>query len=168
MAERPLLQKRLTQLFDIGIALKGLNGLLEVVGGIVLLLVTPAQMGHMAAALTSDELSTDPDDLVANAVLHTATTMTPHGQFVSIVFLLSHGLIKLFLVWQLFRGRLWAYPLTIVTLSFFIVYQIMEIAHGHSLLLTALTLLDALIIILAWQEYRKKKEDRSHLSLLTH
>ena len=156
--------KRLSQLFDISIALKGLDGLLEVVGGLLLLFLTPTQIGWLASYVASGELSEDPRDFLANLLVKTAHNISPHGQFVSVVFLLSHGLIKVFLVWQLFRGKLWAYPLTIIVLLFFIVYQIYEIINGHSLVLTALTILDAVIVVLAWQEYKIKKESHNHQS----
>ncbi len=165
MIEQSLFQKRLTQLFDITIFLKGIDGLLEIISGCALLFLTPVQIGSMAAALAQKELAEDPHDLLVNAMMKTLGNVTPHGQFVSTVFLLSHGVIKVFLVVQLFRGKLWAYPLTIIALLIFIIYQVVEIAHGHSLLLTSLTVLDAIIVILAWHEYKKKMATKAHASL---
>ena len=150
------LSPRLHRLFDISIGLKGIDGLLEIIGGLILLVLSPAQMGWLASLLTQKELSEDPRDLFANFFLTTASNVSPHGKFVSVVFLLSHGLVKIFLVWELFRGRLWAYPLTIVILLFFIASQTLEIVHNHSLFLTSLTVLDAFIVVLAWQEYKMK------------
>ncbi len=156
-----LSEKRLTLLFDISLLLKGMDGLLEVAGGVVLLIVSPAQMGWLARLLTRKELAEDPRDLLANLFLKTATTLSPHAQLVSVVFLLGHGFIKIFLVWQLLRGRLWAYPLTIVILLLFIAYQTVEIVYGHSPLLVALTVLDGLIVVLTWHEYLAKKAHAS-------
>ena len=55
----------LDRLFVIGIIGKGLNGLAELVGGALLLFVTPDSIHHVVAALTRGELSEDPNDLVA-------------------------------------------------------------------------------------------------------
>ena len=40
----------LDRLFEIGIILKGLDGLLETIGGLLLLAVTPATINQLAAA----------------------------------------------------------------------------------------------------------------------
>lgn len=149
--------KRITQLFDIGIALKGFDGVLEIIAGIALLPLNHTQMSWLIYLATRHELLEDPHDFIALFFLHTITHISPHGQLASVVFLLSHGFMKVFLSWQLFRGRIWAYPLTIAVLLFFIVLQIFEIFSGHSLILIALTILDALIIVLTWHEYQRKK-----------
>ena len=66
----------LDRVFVVGIVAKGLNGLVEVVGGVLLLLVTPATLQRLAAAWTHGELSEDPHDLVATHLLHTADGLT--------------------------------------------------------------------------------------------
>jgi uncharacterized membrane protein len=66
----------LDRLFEIGIILKGLNGLVELLGGLLLLFVTPGDIHHFVAVLTQGELSEDPDDVVARYLLHTASGLT--------------------------------------------------------------------------------------------
>jgi len=58
--------KLLDRTFFIGLILKGLDGVVELVGGIALLLITPAQISALVRALTRHELSEDPHDLIAN------------------------------------------------------------------------------------------------------
>lgn len=162
-----LSEKRIEQIFDVGIALKGINGLLEVLAGTLLSVLSPSQIGGLAQWLILSELTEDPNGRLTNLFLNTAMHITTHGKFVSAVFLLSHGSIKLFLVYQLFRGRLWAYLLTIGVLLFFIGFQIFEIVQMHSRLLTALTILDACIILLAWHEYKVRREAMLKVQLLS-
>ena len=52
----------LDQAFLIGIILKGLDGLLELVGGLLLLVISPAAIDRVTRALTQHELSEDPRD----------------------------------------------------------------------------------------------------------
>ncbi len=151
-----MFQKWLHRLFDFGIILKGLDGLLQALGGMVLLLLKPEQIGNVLKSIALRELHEDSRDLIASYLFKLGTGVTPHSKFVSVVFLLSHGLIKIFLVWQLFRGKLWAYPLTIVVLLLFMIYQTVEIVRMHSPLLTVITVLDALLVWLTWHEYRMK------------
>lgn len=57
---------RWEQLFWIGIILKGLNGLLELIGGGLLLLVNPEHLHRWVVALTQSELNEDPNDVIAS------------------------------------------------------------------------------------------------------
>ncbi len=145
------------RLFDCGIFFKGLDGLAEVIGGTALLVLSSARIAWLASFMTRGELSEDPGDIIANFLLHEGTSVTPHGKLVSVVFLLSHGLVKLFLVRALFMRKRWAYPLTMILLGVLIAYQTVEIARTGSPLLIALTLLDCAIVALTWQEYRLRK-----------
>jgi uncharacterized membrane protein len=55
----------LGQTFEVGILLKGLDGLLEVLGGLLLLVVSPATIDRVVTSLTRHELSEDPRDVLA-------------------------------------------------------------------------------------------------------
>lgn len=62
--------------FQIGIILKGLDGMLEAVGGLLLLAVSPATIDRAARSLTQHELSEDPHDFLATHLLRTAHGLT--------------------------------------------------------------------------------------------
>ena len=65
------LSPALDKTFKIGLVLKGLDGILEVIGGILLLFLTPAAIQHLVRVLTAHELSEDPHDMIARYLLHT-------------------------------------------------------------------------------------------------
>jgi uncharacterized membrane protein len=147
----------LDRLFEIGIILKGLNGLAELLGGLLLLFVTPADIHHLAATLTQGELSEDPNDVVARYLLHTANGLTGNAVIFGAVYLLVHGAVKVVLVVALLLNKLWAYPSMIIVLLIFIGYQLYRIALDPSAGLLALTVFDALIVVLTWREYRRQR-----------
>lgn len=147
----------LDRLFEIGIILKGLNGLAELLGGLLLLFVTPADIHHLAATLTQGELSEDPNDVVARYLLHTANGLTGNAVIFGAVYLLVHGAVKVVLVVALLLNKLWAYPSMIIVLLIFIGYQLYRIALNPSAGLLALTVFDALIVVLTWREYRRQR-----------
>jgi uncharacterized membrane protein len=147
----------LDRLFEIGIILKGLNGLAELLGGLLLLFVTPADIHHLAATLTQGELSEDPNDVVARYLLHTANGLTGNAVIFGAVYLLVHGAVKVVLVVALLLNKLWAYPSMIIVLLIFIGYQLYRIALDPSVGLIALTVFDALIVVLTWREYRRQR-----------
>lgn len=139
--------------------LKGLDGLLEVIGGLVLLFVRPATINHLARSLTQHELSQDPHDVVARHVLRSAGHLTHGSTLFAAVYLLSHGLAKVVLVVAVLREQLWAYPGMIVLLGVFIAYQLYRlIVVRLTIGLTLLTVFDAFVIWLTWREYRARRD----------
>jgi uncharacterized membrane protein len=160
-AAKPL-SPALDKTFKIGLVLKGLDGVLEVAGGILLLFLTPHAIEHVVRALTAHELSEDPHDLVARYLLHTAGHLTKGTTLFGAIYLLSHGIAKIVLVALVLKDKLWAYPWLIALLLAFIGYQLYQIIAVHfSAGLTALTVFDAALVWLTWREYRSKRT-RAH------
>jgi uncharacterized membrane protein len=156
-AERPL-SPALDKTFKIGLVLKGLDGVLEIAGGLLLLFLSPHAIEHIVRTLTAHELSEDPHDLIARYLLHTASHLTTSTTLFGAVYLLSHGVTKVVLVVLVLRDKLWAYPWLIALLLAFIAYQLYRITAVHfSAGLTALTVFDIALVWLTWREYRSKR-----------
>ena len=154
---RPL-PKGLHRTFEIGMVLKGLDGVLEVAGGILLLVVSPQAIAHLVHALTAHELSEDPHDLIARYLLHSTGHLTTSSTLFGAIYLLSHGAAKVVLVGLVLRDKLWAYPWMIALLLAFIGYQLYRItAVRFSVGLTALTVFDIALVWLTWREYQTKR-----------
>ncbi len=155
---RPVAEYRqLGRAFRVSLILKGADALLEVVGGLLFLLVPPSALGRIVTALTQHELSEDPNDLVASFLRNTAQHFGSARSF-GAVYLLSHGLSKIVLVVEIFRGRLWAYPAMLVLLGAFIVYQSYRLVHAFTVGMLALTLFDSIVVWLTWREYGRQRE----------
>ena len=146
----------LDQTFEVGIILKGLDGVLEVIGGLLLLVVSPATIDHVVRRLTQHELSEDPHDFLATHLLKTAHGLRGSALLFGAVYLLLHGLVKVILVTALLKKQLWAYPWTIVFLVVFIAYQAYRLSIEPTVGLTALTIFDLVIAWLTFREYRKQ------------
>jgi uncharacterized membrane protein len=154
-------QNWLDRVFEVGIIGKGLNGAAELIGGLLLLVLSPSRIHHLVASLTQGELSEDPHDFVATHLLHTASGLTGHAVLFGAVYLLAHGLVKVVLVIALLLNKLWAYPWMIVVLLLFIGYQTYRIAFAPSAGLIALTVFDLAIVALTWREYRQQRARRA-------
>ncbi len=146
--------------FRISLYLKGLDGLLECLGGIFLLLINPDQINRWAARLTQGELSEDPHDFIANHILRTAHHLTGPSLVFGAVYLLAHGVVKLILVVEVLRDHLWAYVGLIGVTTLFVIYQCYRIIDKFSIGLLLLTLFDLLIIYLTQNEYRRQISHR--------
>jgi uncharacterized membrane protein len=156
-AARPL-SPALDTTFKVGLVLKGLDGILEVAGGILLLFLSPQAIQHLARVLTAHELSEDPHDLIARYLLHTTAHLSHGTTLFGAIYLLSHGIAKIVLVALVLKDKLWAYPWLIGLLLAFIAYQLYRITLVHfSIGLTLLTVFDAFLVWLTWREYRSKR-----------
>lgn len=100
----------LDRIFEIGIILKGLDGVLEVIGGLLLLAVTPATIDRMTVRLTQHELSEDPNDFIASHLLRYTHGLTGSAVTFAAAYLLAHGIVKIVLVAALLRNQAWATP----------------------------------------------------------
>ena len=153
--------KALDRTFEVGLVLKGLDGVLEVVGGILLLAVSPQAIHHIVRVLTVHELNEDPHDFIARHLLHATGHLTGSATMFAAIYLLSHGIAKVVLVALVLRHKLWAYPWLIVLLLAFIGYQLYRITAVHfSWGLTALTIFDVALVWLTWREYRARRAQR--------
>lgn len=146
-------ERRIHQIFEISLLLKGAHALIECIGGIALYLVSTQTIAAIVKIATQDELIEDPNDFVATHLLQLAQNFSVGSKAFYAFYLLSHGAIKLLLVIGLLKGRLWAYPASLVTLGLFILYQGYRFYYTHSYGLILLTIFDLLVIALIWHEY---------------
>jgi uncharacterized membrane protein len=149
------------RLFRASVALKGLDALLEIAGGIALLFVSPEFILRVVALLTQDELAEDPRDIVATRLLAAARRLSLGTEHFWAVYLLAHGVPKLLLVGALLRGELWAYPIAAIVFAAFVCYQLYRFSLTHGLGLIALSLFDGVVIWLIWLEYRALRAART-------
>jgi len=154
--------KRLDRAFKISVTLKAIDGALEIIGGLLLLVLSPSEINALARTLTQHELSQDPHDFIARHLLQATSGLT-HGTTVYAgIYLLSHGLAKVVVIIAVLRDQLWAYPAMIALLGAFIAYQLYRIALDPTIGLTLLTVFDAFVVWLTWREYQAKRpNDRS-------
>jgi uncharacterized membrane protein len=151
----------LDRAFAVGIILKGLDGVLEVVGGVLLLIVSPTTIDQISRALTQHELSEDPHDFLATHLLHSAGNLTGSSLRFGAAYLLLHGVVKVMLVAALLRDKIWAYPWMIAFLIVFIVYQLYRMTFAFSIGLLGLTVFDIVVVWLTYREFGKQRSART-------
>ena len=147
-------EHRIHQIFRVSIILKGLHALIEIVGGLLFYFVSAQSILLWVNLLTQDELIEDPRDFVATHLLNAAEHLTGATQTFYAYYLLSHGLIKVVLVAGLLKEKLIAYPLSLIALGAFIVYQLYRYSYTQSFGLIVLTIFDLIVIILVWHEWQ--------------
>src|SRR3954454_8962832 len=151
----------LDRLFAVTIALKGLDGLLELIGGLALLVITPEQVERIASLFAASVFGHTLPDTVAAWALAGAERLTSGGLAIGATYLLVHGIVKVVLVVALLRDQLWAYPWMIAALLGFVAFQGYELAVAPSLGLVGLTVFDIAVIALTWREYSRGRRRRA-------
>jgi len=152
-------EKSLHLLFVVSLWVKAVFAIAEIFAGIGMWIASRDFLLRLAIALTREELAEDPRDVIANALLHAAQHLSIGAKTFAAVYLLSHGIIKLWLVIGLLREKLWYYPVAIVVFLGFVAYQTYRYyALQHSILLLAITVLDIIVIALTWHEWRFLRE----------
>lgn len=152
-----LKEKQVHFLFRIGISVKGIDGFLEFVCGLALLIAGHSFIRKLVARLAHGELVEDPHDFVATHLVRFANHFSIGTQHFAAIYLLLHGLTKLGLVAGLLRGKLWAYPTALAVLGFLLCYQAYRFIHNHSIALLVFSVVDVIIIFLIWREYGFRK-----------
>jgi uncharacterized membrane protein len=144
--------------FILSVCFKGIDGLLELLGGFALFNISPEFVLRIVQFLTQDEIVEDPHDRVANALLRVAARLSPVTEHFMALYLLVHGLVKLGLVWALLRRVVVAYPLSIAVFTGFAAYQLYRYTLTHDPGLLVLTALDVVVITFICLEYRALRQ----------
>ncbi len=144
--------------FRIAIAIKGLDGALQVVGAAILAFIPASTVSGFTHAVITRDLLGDPSGTLARH-LEAASENFLNGdtKTFAVVYLLAHGLIKLGLVVALARKIVPAYPIAAVVLAAFVVYEVYRAINTHSIALPFFAALDVVIIVLVLREYRQLK-----------
>lgn len=151
----------IARIFRVSVGFKGIDGVLELIGGVLLLLVPASSITGLARVLTQHELNQDPNDFIATHLRAAAATVTGAATVFAAVYLLVHGIVKVVLVAAVLRGRIGAYPLMIGFLAAFVIYQLYELAVRFTIGLAILTAFDLVIIGLTVHEYRLRRREPS-------
>ncbi len=147
----------LDKIFEGGIIIKGISGGLEFLGGLILLFVDPSSIHKFLAFLTQRELVEDPHDKIATALFHFSQHLSSGSKTFLIIYLWLHAAIKLVAVIGILRNLLWAYPFSLISLGFLMIYQVYSMFIHFTIGMLLLTIFDVFILALIWREYGKAK-----------
>jgi uncharacterized membrane protein len=145
-------------LFLLSVWSKGVAGLAETIGGLLLLFIPQAGLNALIIFLTAPELAEDPTDRIATLLQRTVQELAADTKLFASGYLIVHGVVKVFLVAGLLGRRLWSYSVSLWFLALFIAYQSYRFLFTHSLWLIALTIVDLIVAFLIWREYQSRKQ----------
>ncbi|MFI5260717.1 MAG: DUF2127 domain-containing protein [Candidatus Paceibacteria bacterium] len=159
-------EKDILWLFDLALIIKAINGALEVLTALLVLLVPPSFVIKLAEFATGGELSQDPSDFIAMSIRTTAHSFAVHTHYLFAAYLTLHGLIKVLLVIGIFAKKQIAYPLFMIALVIFGIYEAYRGFVLHELLLQAFAIFDLALLVLTSYEYRRRYSQAAHQAVL--
>jgi len=152
----PEQERELLWLFDTALIIKAVNGALEIISAVLILLVPPSLVLKIAAFATSGEVAQDPGDVVAAWLGSVAQSFAVHTHYFLALYLALHGAVKVLLVVGILSGKRLAYPLFMFSLAVFGGYEAYRGIFRGELLLEALAVFDFAVLILTSYEYRRR------------
>lgn len=150
-------RKLIDKIFEIGVLVKALFGFFEIMAGIFIAVSGQMLIDNFLMDMAMDEIAHDPKDFIATHFIYWSVDIFTGSKIFSIVYLIFHGIINIFLVAALLKKKLWAYHWAMGAFCGFILYQIYRYLHTNSLLLLCLTIFDIFFVFIIFLEYRKLK-----------
>ena len=138
-------------LFRVGLIVKGVDSLLEVVGGVLLLM--PMRLARYILVLSQHEVYRHHQAL-AGRLDHLADSVVEHASMGEAAYLVVHGLAKVILIAAVFRDKKWGYTGLMGVLSFFALIEITRAIGAHEIVTGALSIFDIVMVVLIYKEYR--------------
>ena len=151
---KTLSETSIRRLFRISLGFKGVFSVLEIVGGLLAYFISQRFLLNIVTAVTEDELTEDPRDFIAHYLVESAAQLSVSSQHFAALYLLSHGIIKTYLIVGLLRDKLWYYPVAMIVFILFVAYQVFRFQITHSVWLLAITVVDVVVIGLTGHVYR--------------
>ena len=151
-------EKTLHKLFDISILLKGINALIEIIGGVSVFLVSSAFIFKFVNIISFGELTETPIDSLSQYLLNLTHSFSGGTKEFVALYLLLHGIINLFLIVGLIEKKIWAYNASFVVFIIFVLYQIYRYIYHPNIFLVIVTIFDLITVWLVWREYKRIKQ----------
>ncbi len=155
---RDFLQNKIIHnLFEITVFMKGVNGFLEILIGSFFFL----KKETIQAIIFSPRYAFI-HYIPISHVMRRLDTLSLSTQYFIGFYFLFYGIVNIFLVVSLLKGRLWAYPTSIVFHTLFIVYQTYRSILHSSIFLLSVSIFDAFLVMITWLEYKRLKNIRDN------
>ena len=143
--------------FWLSLFLKGLDGALQLLGGLVVILFEPGTLGKAYRWLTRFLMGKTSNNAEADFIKDAAHSFHISIEVLVCIYLLSHGIIKVLLVYGLLKEKLWVFPAALVGFGFFLTLEIYRIYQHFYWAILVLMCIDVFVVTMVILEWRKVK-----------
>ena len=138
------------------VAIKGFDGLVETLAGVVVGILGTKGIYEFVLQLTAPELDVHPESSTVHLLRHGASSLAHASTRLVVIWLLAHGMLKLALAIELLRDKTWIFPVAVAVLSGFIGYMTYRLFGHYSTWLFAFALFDLITVALVLNEWRSR------------
>ncbi len=139
------------------IAIKGLDGAIEIVLGGIVAVLGAQRFSALLMAWSAPDLAGAVESHAMRFVRHSADGLAHASTTFVIVYLLAHGLIKLGIAINLLRGKVWMYPVAAALLAGFVAFMSYRLTLHFSGWLLAFALFDVVTLALVINEWKSPR-----------
>ncbi|MFI0465226.1 DUF2127 domain-containing protein [Saccharopolyspora sp. 5N102] len=141
------------KLFRVAVLLKGLDGAVQLIAGVLLIFLSPNTITRLAHAVVTRDLLGPPAGPLAGHFEEALQHFAGGNRTFVITYLIAHGVIKIGLVIGLLGKIMPLYPVAMAALGLFVVFEVLRAVQTKSVVLPLFTVLDVAIIVLVLREY---------------
>lgn len=156
-----LKSKVIHNVFSITILMKGIAGVFEIMIGVLFFLVRTETIYKILISITNQRAINRSGHIITNYFQRQADNFSVSTQYFIAIYFLFYGIVNMFLVISLLKGKLWAYPATMIFFSLFTVYMFYRFLLHRSGTLLFFIIFDIFLVVLTWLEYKRLKKDQA-------
>ncbi|WP_369252045.1 DUF2127 domain-containing protein [Geodermatophilus amargosae] len=140
--------------------LKGLDGAVELLAGLALLVAGPRPLAGLLRRVVEHHLLGSPHGALAERLAAGEAALGGGDRTFAVLYLTLHGLVKLGLVVALLREVLPAYPVAAAVLGLFCAFEVYRAVDRDAWSMWAAAALDLAVVVLVLREYRRLRSRR--------
>jgi|SRR5579862_4513862 len=161
-ADKSAPHRRLLRMaFLAAVAVKGIDGMIETVAGVVVAVLGTEGVYELVIRFTAPELDLHPASKTIHLLRRGASDLSHASSRFIVIWLLVHGILKLALAIELLRGRSWIFPVAAIVLSAFVAFMAYKLVIHYSAWLLAFALFDLVTVALVLNEWRSHRAGRT-------
>ena len=134
-------------------------GSLRLVFGAVLLQAVGSPFSVLLHRVMGHELVEDPSDVLFFAVSFIVNHQHLYITYFLAFYFIFWGFLDIFLSVNLLKDKLWAFPVSLYLITFFVIYEFFRYFHTHSIMLLVVIVIDIFVFWLIHKEYRRITAD---------
>ena len=138
------------------IAIKGFDGVIETIAGLVLAFAGSNRLYDLVLRATAHHLEGHPDSVWVEVVRYWFYNLTQKSTFFIVFYLLVHGILKSAIVINLLLAGRWIFPIAAAVLAGFVAYMGYHLTLRWSWWLLAFALFDMMTLALVLNEWRNR------------
>ncbi|HEY5363407.1 MAG TPA: DUF2127 domain-containing protein [Aestuariivirga sp.] len=143
-------------IYLLSLALKLFFAALEVLCGLAIYFVPLEQIHSLTHWILELRIFADPGDRKTELMQHLISGLPLDARLFVCIYLLLHGGLKIAIVAGLLSGKPLAYPLGLLGLAIFVIYELTEYFLHHHLGILMIAGFDVFIIMMVAREWREK------------